>query len=165
MKLWKWTPLPPVMVFFAYAMWWMGMNYTGYCHAKNRYLSEQEKVEAGIQFVLDGYPPSLQFARTETINGVAEELVSWKIPEYPVRYKNAVEFKALNPACCELVKVINVPGEGIIKHSILDRLSGFFSDFVIIKFKVRYVDDGQEKNADSSMSVSIANCGKAWSMF
>ena len=31
-----------------WAAWWCGMNYTGYCHAEGRYLSDEDFIQAAI---------------------------------------------------------------------------------------------------------------------
>lgn len=145
-----------------YGFWWCSMNYAGYCHAQNRFLTDQEKIDAGIQYALNRYPPSIRSTRIEVVNGIKKQVTVLKVPEHPVKYRDVAEFKTMNPNCCYLAKVV---GEDGLRHPWIDRVSGYFADFAIMSYKIRYMEDGQEKYAAGGMSVSIANCGRAWSMF
>ena len=143
-----------------FSIWWMGMNYSGYCHAEGRYLSDDEKIRSAVQYVLNRYPPTISKKIEKTIDGKVHVYDHWYMPENPIKYKNVDEFLVLNPGCCELSMTM---AEGLTPLWI-DRVSGIVSTYVLVLYKVRYLGpDNIEKHADGGMGVAIQDCGKAWS--
>lgn len=143
-----------------WVVWWCGMNYTGYCHAEGRYLSDDEKIRPAIQFVLDRYPPTISKTIERNVNGVIQKSDFWYAPEQPVKYRDIAEFMAINPDCCEL-SMRTGEGRG---GALLDRVTGYFSTYVIVWFKVRYLDENNIENyGKKGMAVAIKNCGESWS--
>lgn len=141
-------------------VWWAGMNYVGYCHAEHRFLSDEEKINSAIEFALYGYPPSISKEIEVNVNGVFQKREHWYIPEHPIKYQNLKEFMLINPECCRLSMQT---GEGGMP-SLLDRITGYVSTYVIVKFKVRYLDEQQvEKYGDAGLAIAIKNCGQSWS--
>jgi hypothetical protein len=141
-------------------VWWAGMNYTGYCHAEGRYLSDEEKINSAIRFALYGYPPSISKEIEVNVNGTTQKHEYWYVPENPIKYKDIDDFMAINPGCCKLSMRT---GEGDAP-SFLDRITGYVSTYVIVKFKVRYFDEQHlEKFANSGVAVAVKNCGESWS--
>ena len=143
----------------AYGAWWMGMNYTGYCHAEGRYLSDQEKFDSAIQYVLDRYPPTISKTVVVDVNGTKQTREHWYMPENIIRYNGIDDFKKNNQDCCKLSKTA---GEGR-RHSILDRLTGNASGFVIINYKVMYIENSFKNHAMDVTAVTVKNCGTSWS--
>lgn len=141
------------------SVWWTGMNYAGYCHAEHRFLSDEEKIHSAVQFVLNRYPPTISKKIDVTVNGVAQKSDYWYPPENPVMYKDINDFMAINPGCCRLSMRT---GEGS-PLSLLDRITGYASTFVIVKYDVRYKENGIEKSQMDSTAVAVRNCGNAWS--
>lgn len=142
-----------------YGFWWCSMNYAGYCHAQNRFLTDQEKIDAGIQFALNRYPPSIRVTQTDMVNGVKKQITVLRVPEHPVKYQDVAEFKAMNPDCCNLSMRT---GEGG-RPSFIERIFGYVSTYVLVLYKVRYWENGEVKLGDSGMAVAVKNCGKPWS--
>jgi hypothetical protein len=139
-------------------VWWAGMNYTGYCHAEGRYLSDEEKIDSAVQHVLAGYSTSVEFP-VKIVNGSFQRGPKWDKSRNTIRYKDANEFFEENPDCCKFSMVI---GEGYTA-SIIDRIFGYISTFVTIRYKVRYFDDDNiERYNDGGQAVAIKNCGQAW---
>lgn len=123
-------------------------------------MSDEEKINSAVQFVLDRYPPSINKVIEKNINGSIQKIDHWYKPERPIKYRDVQEFRIINPDCC----VFSLQtGEGM-KPSKLDRIIGNFSTYVIVKFKVRYYEGiDLEKTEDSGEAVAVKNCGKSWS--
>ncbi|HSC74692.1 MAG TPA: hypothetical protein VLB90_00460 [Pseudomonadales bacterium] len=135
-------------------VWWAGMNYTGYCHAEGRYLSDEEKIDLAIRDILQTYPPVL----TENAVGVIHS----KRPENPVYYTDITEFKSSNNNCCNITQV--GPEGKNDRASLYSRITGRISGFVHVKYLVRYKDEqgtGLSKSIDTYPA--ITNCGAIWS--
>lgn len=139
---------------------WTGMNYSGFCHAEFRYLSDQEMIDATIQYVLDMYPPAISKKISIVDNdGKIQNVTRWYKPENVIDYKDISEFKSINPDCCRLTMIA---GEGARPHAI-DRLFGKVASLVVITYKVRFFENGDETQAIDSIAVAVRNCGTVWS--
>ncbi len=149
----------PALLAIGFSVWWMGMNYNGYCHAEGRYLSDEEKINSAVQFVLDRYPPTISKQIEVNDNGVVQKRDYWYAPEKPVMYKDINDFKLINPECC---RFSFRTGEGRAP-SVIDRITGYVSSYVIVSYKVRYIEEHSEKYAMDGTAVAIKNCGRAWS--
>jgi len=147
-----------VVLPLGFCIWWSGMNYAGYCHKEGRFLSDEEKIHSAIRYVLAGYPPSISNVEV-IVNDAFQRGPSWAKPKNTIKYKDVDEFQEINPNCCKLSMVI---AEGV-RSSFIDRIAGYFSTFVIVRYKVRYFDDNNvEKHNDGGQAVAIKNCGQAW---
>lgn len=142
-----------------FAVWWMGMNYNGYCHAEGRYLSDEERINSAVQYVLDRYPPTISKQIEVNDNGVVQKRDYWYAPEKPVMYKDINDFMLINPECCRIGMSAGESGPA----NVLDRLTGYVSSYVIVRYKVRYLEEKNEKYAMDGTAVAIKNCGRAWS--
>lgn len=135
-------------------VWWAGMNYTGYCHAEGRYLSDEEKIDLAIKNILQTYPPVL----TDNAAGVIHS----KRPDNPAHYADINEFKSANKNCCEITQATN-DGEGY-RVSLYSRITGSISGLVHVKYLVRYKDEtGNQVLRPYETSPAITNCGSIWS--
>lgn len=135
-------------------VWWAGMNYTGYCHAEGRYLSDEERINLAITNILQTYPPVL----TENAVGVIHS----KQPENSIIYADIADFKSINKNCCEILQKTN-DGEGY-KVSLFSKISGNISGLVYVKYLVRYRDEkGNELSKIHEVYPAITNCGAIWS--
>jgi hypothetical protein len=120
-----------LLIVFVPAAWWSGMNYAGYCHRENRFLSDQEFIDIAVELALQRYPFTVPIY--ENVNG-EKRMVDIRMPANSIRYANTEEFWRENPNCCALVD--EVPAE---KLSIgkLDRLLGSVATFVVVKLKLK----------------------------
>ncbi|MDJ0597871.1 MAG: hypothetical protein QNJ37_03375 [Crocosphaera sp.] len=132
-------PLTALITYF-------GFNYSGFCFAQMRYLSDEEK----IRRVFD-YQNSRNTLPIENFSGV------W----YPkhIKYNSFDEYIALYPDCCS----VN-PGGGyeVPPAKFLDRIFGYDSrDIVVIYFQVRYLDENNSlKIGKKRFDNYLTNCGK-----
>ena len=126
-------------------VWWAGMNYTGYCHAEGRYLSDEEKIKSAVQYIVNSGSFSIKKQKNMTVNGVILEVDDWYRPENPVKFKDEKEFFDANPSCCSLH--LN-EGEGI-SVNFMDRITGYLSSYVHI-----------EKFGEGEADIAIKNCGE-----
>ncbi len=120
---------------------YFGLNYSGFCFAQMRYLSDEEKIRS----VFD-----TQNARKSLYtNGLREH----------IKYKSFDEHIKENPDCC---KINPKRSHDVPSPSFVDRIFGFNSgDFIFIDFKVRYVDEkGKQRVKEFSFENAVQNCGK-----
>ena len=126
----------------------LGLNYSGFCMAKMRYLSDEEKIK-GI------------FEYQNNRNKLPVDLPGLVTRDFHhIKYKSFEEFIQENPDCC----VINPGGSyDIPPPLLLERISGYNSgDLVVINFKVRYLDHQDNKKIGNYVFKNyITNCGEA----
>ncbi len=125
---------------------YFGLNYSGFCFAQMRYLSDEEKISSVFDY---------QNARRDLLNVVGVEK---RIYNY-IKYESFDEYIKENPDCCKInsEKTHDVPVPWF-----LDRIFGFNSgDFIFTDFKVRYVDEkGKQRTKEYRFENSVQNCGK-----
>lgn len=144
-----------VGVFVLYLFTVMVLNYTGYCFKQGRYLSDEEKIDTAINYILGTYPPAIDYYEKQG-NKVVK--VGRTRPRTPLYYESKDEFIALNTNCCELTMIAR-ENYGIRLSS---RLFGTVSTFVHVSYLVRYFDkDGSLRKRKIESYVPISNCGKA----
>ncbi|MBD2682724.1 MULTISPECIES: hypothetical protein [Nostoc] len=131
----------PLTVLLAY----FGLNYSGFCFAKMRYLSDEENIKLGFD--------ALNNAEKLRINLAGKMQYS----EF-IKYKSFDEYIKENPDCC----AINPPGgSDLPPPEYLERIFGYHSGkFVQINFKVRYLDEAVTKYQKIRADIPLQNCGK-----
>ncbi|MEH2285670.1 MAG: hypothetical protein V7K90_30880 [Nostoc sp.] len=131
-------PLTMLSIFYS-------LNYSGFCFAKMRYLSDDEKLR--IAFNYNNREDTLP------VN------VDGKIKYYEhIKYASFDEYIKENPDCCS----INPGGPYEIRHSsFLDRIFGYDArDVIVINFKVRYLDEnGNKRVFETRFENTLQNCG------
>ncbi len=133
----------PFIVLIAY----FGLNYSGFCFAKMRYLSDEEKIRS--VFV------SQNERTTISVYTPGKGTESYQ----HIKYKSFDEYLKENPDCCA---VNPGPPYETPPARFLDRIFGYHSgDDVVIKFKVRYLDENsQQKSMETRFENNVQNCGK-----
>lgn len=133
-------------------------SYNGFCSETNDYVKDEKKIENAIGYVMSLYPPV-----TESViksNGV--KYLRASIPENPLHYGSVAEFKKINPNCCK----ITFEGRRGFSPSFYDRLSGQLSEFVKVKYLLRYYDANSNLISEEVVvHVGLSNCGSIWSGF
>jgi hypothetical protein len=122
---------------------YFSLNYSGFCFAEKRYLSNEEKIRA----VFD-YQNSRDILPIE----------NFPDPKH-IKYKSFDEYIALYPDCC----FVNPGGSYEVPPAkFLDRILGYNSgDVVVINFKVRYLNEnGLLKITKVRFDNYLQNCGK-----
>ncbi len=79
----------------------------------------------------------------------------------PIQYKNIDEFKLANPNCCEVSKYRDTP-EGRIHPPFIDRITGFFTAFVTVKYKKRYQENHGIISKEAYEIYRVKNCGSLY---
>ncbi len=134
-------PLTYLSIYFS-------LNYSGFCFAKMRYLSDYEKLKSAF----------------DSLNN-AEKLrtpIAGKMQYIEfIKYKNFDEYIKENLDCC----TISPPGgvEAPIPDSFLNpRILGLDSgEGIRIKFKVRYLDENElPRSQEITAGIALENCGK-----
>lgn len=124
---------------------YFGLNYSGFCFAEKRYLSDEEKIRAEFDY---------QNSR-DTL-----PLDNFPDPKH-IKYKSFDEYVALYPECCS----VNPGGPyEVAPVEFLARILGYNSgDVVVINFQVRYLDEnGLLKTVENRYENYSRNCGKPW---
>jgi hypothetical protein len=127
---------------------YFGLNYSGFCFAKMRYLTNDEK----IRIVFD-YQNNREEIPIET-----ERKGTQYYSQIP--YNTFEEFIVNNPDCCQ----VN-PGGGydLPPPDFLDRITGYNAgDAIVLNYKIRYLDDnGRPRSTTMKLESALQNCGKA----
>lgn len=133
-------PLTILSIYFS-------LNYSGFCFAKMRYLSDYEKIQGAFDF------QNHQNKIPAIIPGKKEQLYDY------IRYKNFDEYIKENPDCCSINPggVYDLP-----PPDYLDRIFGFHSgDAIVINFKARYLDEnGKQRLKEYQVEHAVQNCGQ-----
>ena len=140
------------LILFVY----FGLNYSGFCFAEKRYLSNEEKIREEFDYQnsrdtlpLDN-PPDPKHVLDKSFGG-------YNLAH--IKYKSFDEYIALYPECCS----VNPGGPyEVSPEEFLDRILGYnSSDVVVINFKVRYLDEnGSLKTGEKRFDNYLQNCGK-----
>jgi hypothetical protein len=146
----KWIVVTIFLAVLVQGGWRARLSYTGYCFKEERYLSDQEKIDAVITEALMTYPPVLE-ERDDVGRLTLFRPKNW------IPYKDVNEFKRLNPNCCQLT----TRGDEGYKITFSERLFGDVSTLVHIRYLVRYRDDqGSLVEAPIEYSPAVSNCGR-----
>ena len=89
-----WVSLAAVLAYVAYLGYLARLNYTGYCHAEGKYLTDGEKIRMAVADELKRYPPAISSAY---VGGK-----KLPIAANPIHYQDVNDFLRLNPACCSV---------------------------------------------------------------
>jgi hypothetical protein len=135
------------------------LNYSGFCFAKMRYLSDEEKLRIAFDY-----------------NNKEDKLLvslGGKLESYEhIKYASFDEYIKENPNCCsinhgELYKIAQ-PSFGLLpEFSFFDRISGLgFRDLTVMNFKVRYLDEkGNQRVQQVRVRNTLRNCGRPKSIW
>ena len=121
---------------------YFSLNYSGFCFAEMRYLSDEEK----IKLVFD-YQNNRQFLPLEHAN-----------VEH-VKYESFDQYSRIYPDCC----AVNPGGAyGAPPSSFVERILGYDSnDIVVINFNIRYHDESGHQHIEETLFENVlANCGR-----
>ncbi len=134
------------------------LNYAGFCLKEARILSDEEKVQIAVSYVMADYPPVMAQTRATEQDGVWRNVVEYARPEDPIYYLDTGEFSRVNRDCCE---VAERPGRAQAPF-FWPRIQGRLSDFVRVSYRVRYLEPGgAEGGYDFVQWVAVTNCGRA----
>jgi hypothetical protein len=127
----------PLTIFLGY----LGMNYSGFCFARMRYVTAEEK----LKLVFD-YQNARRFLPLE------HDLVEH------IKYESFSKYIQLYPNCCS----VNPGGPyDIPPTSLIERVFGYDSgDVVVIDFNVKYSDDSGRQHVEQVQFENfLTNCG------
>jgi hypothetical protein len=132
-------PLTVLVAYFA-------LNYSGFCLAQMRYLSDEEKFKLVFDYHIGNRIP-------EKIVNKTEQLYTY------IGHKSFDEYIKENPECC----TINPGGPyELPPPSFSDRITGHNSgDIIVIELTARYLDEkGKERLKEYKVEQALQNCGK-----
>lgn len=131
-------------VSFALFLIYAGLNYSGFCFAKMRYLSDEDKFKKYF----------FEIVQRDTI--LINEGQNYK----RIKYESFEEFMESNPDCCAMV-----PSPGAYKTAnFWPRITGFHSgEVTVMNYTIYYLDEnGEQRSLESKMKVIQQNCGQRW---
>lgn len=146
----------------AYIAYLATLSYSGYCFSERRYLSDQERIERAVTFVLASMTPPV--ARYD-ISPVDKRRKTFQegTRDY-VPYRSVHEFFELNPNCCVVVDRFTYRGGETYIPNFWNRLTGAVSAVISMKYQVRYRDkDGAVHVEYAEAAPAISSCGHVWS--
>jgi len=138
-------------------------NYLGYCSETGSYIDEQQKIAIGIQYILNTYPPIIEYYETQDGSVSALEKDGNSVrhrPPNPIHYESIEQFRSINKNCCSLSDT----GKKGYTPPWYQKLTGRFNTFVHIPYLVRYRDNNNNVIvSETEAFVALTNCGKPWS--
>jgi hypothetical protein len=135
------------------------VDYNGeYCRETSRAMTNKDRIDAVVKWVISGYPPSLSEL---TLSPEAyRDVYSGPRPKTFIPYTSQNEFMALNPDCC----AVETSTPNVRKIRIMDRVSGRIAAYVRVRYRVRYVDEsGTAREQIVEPYYAITTCGHPWS--
>lgn len=145
-----------------------GLNYSGYCFKQKRYLSDQEKIDIAVAYIIAHLKPRerpvTSYATSPFVEyeerGIQKHVRANDWPDDQIKYQDISDFYEINKDCCKLV----LEGREGFKPSFWDRISGRTSALVYVRYTVRFLtDDGIERLGKVEAYPAISNCGHIWS--
>ena len=172
----RWTAIVALVIPLGYCSSIAALNYSGYCFERTydllpqgRYLSEDERISNGIAGVLGHYPfirfvpeemPSAgKPAPSQQKNFRASDAKGLEITqEQLILYRDAEEFVAMNPGCCNFGRR-GLYGE-VGESDLWTKVTGFSAGFFNAKYQIRYRDStGQIQSRWTGTTFHMTNCG------
>ena len=128
-------------------VFYFGLNYSGFCFSKIRYLSNKERIKLAFN--------SLNNANRLRIKVSGKGYEDRKF----IQYKSFEQYITENPDCCEVSPPRGSPE--LPPPSMLGRMFGYHSgEYVRIYYKVRYLDDnGRLTSQVIKVDRPQRNCG------
>ena len=135
---------------------YFGLNYSGFCFAQKRYLSNKEKIRAVFNYQNSRDTLSINnFPNPEQVKD--QSFDGYNLTH--IKYKSFDEYIALYPECCS----VN-PGGGyeVPPVNFIDRIFGYHSsDVVVINFHARFLNkNGESETVEVRFDNYLQNCGK-----
>jgi hypothetical protein len=123
----------------------IGLNYSGFCFAKNRYLSDEEKFQLIFKYHQN--------------NSIERNIFNNEKWVADIRFQSFSEYRRKNPDCCR--KNPGGPYE-LPPPSLLDRITGYNSgDVIVMQFKARYLNgSGRVRVRRYKVEHLLQNCGE-----
>ncbi|MDJ0620664.1 MAG: hypothetical protein QNJ63_28680 [Calothrix sp. MO_192.B10] len=118
------------------------MNYSGFCFAQMRYLSDEEKIRSVFDY---------QNARSRLP-------INFQYYDH-IKYESFDEYIKENPDCC---RINTGEASEVASSNFVDRIFGFNSgDVIFTDFQVRYLDEnGKQTKQVVRFYNRVQNCGK-----
>ncbi len=135
-----------------------GLNYSGLCVREARWLSDDEFFKSAVKRTLRIYP----YVRIRSEKQVEEDgkIITKMVTSKPkgfLPYQSLEEFMAVNNNCCTFEE----PIEGF-KPSLLDKVTGFFANFVTVRYQILYPGDSSKNSDRGRLTFAMTNCGRVY---
>ena len=134
-------------VLVATAFTYASLNYSGFCFAKMRYLSDEEKFRILFE----------AFNSRKTVPIKTKDKGTQNYEQ--IKYESFEQFIEMNPNCCTID-----PGGpyDLGSPDVWDRVTGYDSaQVIVITSRVHYIDEnGEEKSQKMKTETILQNCGR-----
>jgi hypothetical protein len=166
----RWTAIVVLVIPLGYCTRIAALNYSGYCFEQDRYLSDDERIRMGIDGVLSNYqlirfvpeemPAPGRPAPSQQRNFRARDAKGIEITQDQlILYRDAEEFVALNPGCC------NFGPHGLYGDfgapDLWMKVTGYDAGYFNAKYQIRYRDStGQIQSGWTGVTYHVMNCGR-----
>lgn len=159
LKTFKYLSFASIGVLVLYIGIHAEMDLSGYCYKQRRFLTNQEKIEIAVKEIIRSYPPVV--TANITINN-GKSATRWFAPKNFIPYQSSDEFFKINKDCCEVTEHRKgdfwQKGE---KLSLFEKLFGFTSSYIRIRYQVRYFDENGKLTINYvEPYIAISSCGK-----
>lgn len=129
----------------------MGLNYSGFCWAEKRWLSEDEKIEAAVAHV----------------NQPGKRHIDGKWVER-IPYESKEAFLEENPDCCYFGKFpthfTTMPdGHYAPRPTFIEKVAGYYADVINMQYIEHFTENGVQNSKNIEVQFSLTNCGKGGS--
>jgi hypothetical protein len=153
--------LGAVIVYGIYQGHLARLTNTGYCHASEKYLTDEEKIRVALADLLKKYPPPVIQKQIEP------NVWHQSFPNNPIYYRNTDEFLSLNQNCCKVFPTEKFMEGGAL--TLVEKLTGTATSIVEVNYLVRYRrEDGNAHAIKATSRLHITNCGTSgtpWSPY
>jgi len=135
----------------------LSLNYLGFCFSQMHFLSDEEKLIIVVKDILAADFAAVELEKLD----INDERRKRYLPIDRVPYRNIDEFFVLNPNCCQVtINYKSIGGEGDTV-SCWNRLTGFKSSVVGVRYLVRYRNnEGIIQSKQIEVFPGINNCGE-----
>ncbi|NEP80187.1 MAG: hypothetical protein F6K39_19680 [Okeania sp. SIO3B3] len=134
-------------VLFALFLLYAGLNYSGFCFAQMRYLSDEDKFRKEFERVNKLETAFIRERQNNENGGQRYERI---------KEESFEQFMESNPDCC------TIRPSGIA--SLWLRITGFHSgEVIVMNSTVYYLDEnGKRRSQESKRKIILQNCGQRW---
>lgn len=132
-------------------------NYQGYCSQAQSQLSDSDRIDRAIEYLLKFYPKDEKALNIllEHEHAANSELLRKK---NPIIYEGISDFKEKNDGCCNVLAQSD--DIDAAPTTFLEKISGTGSFFVKVNYRIRYLDEFKnEKQQEAEVTYAISNCG------
>ena len=138
-------------VLFALFVIYAGLNYSEFCFAEMRYLSDEDKFKKVFERASKGDTIFINEGQNHENEGQRYE---------KIKYESFEQFMESNPDCCTIRPSLDADR----KANFWPRITGFHSgEVTVMNYTVYYLDEnGERRSRELKGEIIQQNCGQYW---